>query len=277
MNQFSRTYGICIDDDQQTIYIADCGNARIVEKSLNGSDVRIVAGGNGSGNRTDQLNGPTDLIIDRQDNSFIIADQGNRRVVRWPRQTASHGQVIIDDIDCARLALHRDGSVYVSDCVKNEVRRWKRGERQGILVAGGNGQGNQLNQLDFPTHLVVDDDHTLYVSDRDNHRVMKWVEDANEGMVVAGGNGRGNRPTQLSLPQGLFVDQFGDVYVADHGNGRVVRWCEGANQGTIVIAGAHKTQRLNQPFSPIGLSSDGEGNLYLSDMLNDRIQKFDKC
>ena len=33
---------------------------------------------------------------------------------------------------------------------KNEVRRWKIGETKGTIVAGGNGQGNQLNQLSYP-------------------------------------------------------------------------------------------------------------------------------
>ena len=70
-----------------------------------------------------------------------------------------------------------------------------------MVVAGGNGQGNQLNQLNGPTYIFVDDDLSLYVSDCGNHRVMKWVKDAKEGVVVAGGNGQGNSLTQLSLPQ----------------------------------------------------------------------------
>ena len=70
---------------------------------------------------------------------------------------------------------------------KHEVRRWKIGDKIGILVAGGNRQGNGLNQLDFPTCLCVDPDLSIYVSDRQNHRVMKWIEGATEGIVVAGG------------------------------------------------------------------------------------------
>jgi len=38
----------------------------------------VVAGGNGKGNRTDQLNNPTDIIINRERNYLIICDQGNR-------------------------------------------------------------------------------------------------------------------------------------------------------------------------------------------------------
>ena len=33
---------------------------------------------------------------------------------------------------------------------KDEVRRYRRGESQGTVVAGGNGNGNRLNQLSNP-------------------------------------------------------------------------------------------------------------------------------
>jgi hypothetical protein len=43
---------------------------------------QVVAGGNGKGNRMDQLNKPTDVIVDKKTNSLIIADTENNRVVR---------------------------------------------------------------------------------------------------------------------------------------------------------------------------------------------------
>ena len=61
--------------------------------------------------------------------------------------------------------MDKNGYIYVSDFKKDEVRRWKRGETNGIIVAGGNGKGNHLNQLNCPTYLFVDQDDSLYVSD----------------------------------------------------------------------------------------------------------------
>ena len=62
--------------------------------------------------------------------------------------------------------MDNNGNLYVSDPVKkNEVRRWKQGERKGRIVAGGNGEGNHLNQLNCPTYIFVDEDHSIYVSD----------------------------------------------------------------------------------------------------------------
>ena len=33
---------------------------------------------------------------------------------------------------------------------KHEVRRYTIGDKNGIVVAGGNGQGNKFNQLNVP-------------------------------------------------------------------------------------------------------------------------------
>ncbi|CAF4388479.1 unnamed protein product, partial [Rotaria sordida] len=41
---------------------------------------QVVAGGNGQGNRLDQLDYPSDVLIDKETDSLIICDQGNRRV-----------------------------------------------------------------------------------------------------------------------------------------------------------------------------------------------------
>ena len=262
-------------DDDQTIYVADYENDRIIEWQCNAREGRIVAGGNGRGDRMHQLNQPTDVIIDRETNSVIIADYGNRRVMRWSRQNNTHGEVIISDIDCSRLTMDKNGSLYVSDMRKNEVRRWKIGEKgQGTIMAGGNGQGHHFNQLNTPTGIFVDEDESLYVSDRDNHRVMKWVKDGREGVVVAGGNGRGDSWRQLSCPQGVLVDQLGHIYVADFDNHRVMRWCEGAKEGTLVVGGNGEGQQSNQLNGPTDLSFDRQGNLYVVDYENDRIQKF---
>ncbi|CAF2058621.1 unnamed protein product, partial [Rotaria magnacalcarata] len=99
------------------------------------------------------------------------------RVVRWSRRSGTtQGEVLIDNIACWGLAMDEQRYLYVSDYGKHEVRRYQLGEEICTLVAGGNGEGAGLNQLDFPGYLFVDRDHSVYVSDYSNHRVMKWVE-----------------------------------------------------------------------------------------------------
>jgi len=57
--------------------------------------------------------------------------------------------------------MDNEGSLYISDYKKHEVRRWRPGDMN--VVAGGNGQGNRLDQLDSPTYIFVDDDHRIQI------------------------------------------------------------------------------------------------------------------
>ncbi|CAF1202091.1 unnamed protein product [Adineta steineri] len=224
----------------------------------------------------DQLNWPTDMIVDQQNHSIIIADLGNRRVLRWLNQNRNQ-KIIIENIDCCCLAMDKHGFLYVSDRSMNTVRRWKMGEynNEGIVVAGGNAIGDQLNQLNYPRFIFVDKEQSVYVSDQNNHRVMKWKKDAKEGRIVAGGNGRGGNLNQLSCPQGVIVDDVGQIYVVDFWNARVMRWCEGKEEGEIVVGGNGRGNQSNQLNGPRGLSFDDEGSIYVADWSNHRIEKFE--
>jgi sugar lactone lactonase YvrE len=276
LNQLKTPWGLYVDNEHQTIYIADSGNHRILEWKYGATSGLVVAGGNGQGNQSNQLRNPRHVIVDKETDSLIISDTENSRVMQWPlRKGAISGKIIISDICCHGLAIDNDGYLYVPDFTKHEVRRWKIGESVGTLVAGGNGAGNRLNQLNGPMHVFVDEDHSVYVSDQNNHRVMKWERGANEGIVVAGGQGLGNSLSQLSDPRGVIVDRLGAVYVADTGNHLIMRWCKDAKQGNIVVGGNGQGGQPNQFYYPIDLSFDRQGNLYVVDMGNCRIQRFD--
>ncbi|CAF4380520.1 unnamed protein product, partial [Rotaria sp. Silwood2] len=272
-NQFNDPCGLCIDDDQ-TVYVADYSNHRIVEWKCDAMTARVVAGGNGKENDSDQLTGPTDVIIDKGRDSFIICDYGNKGIVRWPRQNGSNGETIISNVGCHGLTMDDDGSLYVVDFGKHEVRRYQMGEGQGAVVAGGNGSGNRLDQLSYPRYVFVDREYSVYVSDTSNHRVMKWMKGAKQGIVVAGGQGEGNCLTELSKPYGVVVDQSGAVYVADYSNNRIVRWIQEASQGNIIVGGNGQGNQSNQLYGPTDLSFDREGNLFVVDNGNKRLQKF---
>ncbi|CAF1406171.1 unnamed protein product, partial [Rotaria sp. Silwood1] len=274
INQLSDPLGLYVDDDQ-TIYAADYSNHRIVEWKQGATSGQVVAGGNGQGSGDHQLYTPRDVIIDKERDSLIICDFSNRRVVRWPRRNGTSGEKIISNIFCVGLTMDENGSLYVTDDVKHEVRRYRKGKSQGTVIAGGNGSGNRLDQLSSPRYVFVDRDHSVYVSEWDNHRVMKWMEGAKQGIIVAGGQGKGNDLTQLSYPRGVVVDQLGTAYVADAGNNRIMRWSKGATQGSVIVGGRGSGEQSNQLNWPVGLSFDRHGNLYVVDYGNHRVQKFE--
>ncbi|CAF3275484.1 unnamed protein product, partial [Rotaria socialis] len=211
-NQLNWPHGLFVDDDQ-TVVIADYLNHRIIQwKNGDTTNGQVVAGGKDRGNGLHQLYGRTDVLIDKETDSLIICDWGNRRVVRWSRRSGTtQGEILIDNIHCFGLAMDDQRNLCVSDVAKHEVRRYQLGEKNYTLVAGGNGKGNDTNQLNEPRYLAVDRQQNVYVSDKNNGRVMKWNKGAKEGIVVAGGQGERSALTQLYYPNGLFVDTLGTL------------------------------------------------------------------
>ncbi|CAF5048240.1 unnamed protein product [Rotaria sp. Silwood1] len=102
--------------------------------------------------------------------------------------------------------------------------KWMEGAKQGIVVAGGQGYGNNLTQLSSPYGVVVDQLGTVYVTDFGNDRIMRWPKGATQGSVIVGGNGSGEQSNQLNMPIGLSFDRHGNLYVVDYGNHRVQKF-----------------------------------------------------
>ncbi|CAF1256498.1 unnamed protein product [Adineta ricciae] len=275
LNQLNDPVGICIDDENQTIYIADTQNHRIMKWKIGQKQGEVVAGGTGQGKRIDQLNQPRNVIWNKANRALIIADSLNFRVVQCTWQNGVKQQILFSDTSCYGLFLDKNGSLYVSDCTKREIRRWKEGETNGTVVAGGNGRGNRCDQFEYPTFLSVDKDDSVYVTDEDNNRVMKWTKNAQEGIVVAGGNGEGDNLNQFSVPGGVIVDELNNVYIADGVNVRIICWPPGSREGSVIVGRGRVGNEADQLALPRGLSFDCEGNLYVVDSHNNRVQKFE--
>ena len=262
-------------DDNQFLYITEYSNHRVTKWNLRGMVGQIVAGGNGKGSSSDQLSDPVGIIVDRVRDSLFIGDIRNNRIVQWSLQGARSGKAIISGVSSTGLTMDEQGFLYVSDWDRNEVRRWRVGDRHGTLVAGGNGRGNHLNQFYGPRKVFVDQNHSVYVPDINNDRVMKWMKGATEGIVVAGGQGRGSALSQLYYPEAIIVDQLGTLYIADRQNHRIVRWRKGATAGEILVGRNGAGSRLDQLNQPTDLFFDWQGNLFVADSYNHRVQKFE--
>ncbi|CAF1021535.1 unnamed protein product [Rotaria sordida] len=267
-NQFKSPEGLFVDDEEN-LYIADELNHRIIKWKAHATIGQVIAGGNGEGNETHQLQYPTDVIVDKETDSLIICDRRNKRVVRWPRQNGTSGTTILSNVDCWGLTMDESGSLYVSLFDESAVRRYERGDSEGTVVAGGNGRGNNLDQLNRPSFVFVDRGHSVYVTDLYNDRVMKWKKNAKTGIVVGGGYGLGSSREQLQNPRGIVVDQSGNLYVADDSNNRIMCWPEGAKQGSVVIDG-----KSGQWKGADGLSFDRYGNLYVVNVDSYRVRRF---
>jgi sugar lactone lactonase YvrE len=112
LQQLHYPHGLVVDDND-TVFIADWRNHRIVAWKKGDNKGHIVAGGQGEGNGLHQLNRTTDVRIDKDMQSLIICDCGYGRVVRWPLNYGIQGEILVDNIDCHGLAMDRQGCLYV--------------------------------------------------------------------------------------------------------------------------------------------------------------------
>jgi len=143
----------------------------------------------------------------------------------------------------------------------------------GVVVAGGNGQGSAANQFNQPTAMCIDATGNIYVVDGPNHRIQKWAPNATTGVTVAGGNGQGSAANQFSFPSGLYVDDLGNMYITDCLNARVQKWAPNATSGVTVAGGNGWGSAANQLMLPGGVFVK-DGDVYIMDSDNARVQKW---
>ncbi|CAF3347496.1 unnamed protein product [Rotaria socialis] len=108
------------------------------------------------------------------------------------------------------------------------VKQYRVGYNGGRVVAGANGKGNRLDQLDHPHCVFVDHDHSVYMSDKNKHRVMAWEDDAKQ----------------------VVVDRLCTVYVADAKNLRIMRCPKESTQRNIIAGGNGDRGQSKQLYVP---------------------------
>ena len=64
------------------VYVADYGNQRVVRWENGANQGTVIVGGNGPGERTNQLSEPMGLFFDRHGHLYV-ADNGNDRIQRF--------------------------------------------------------------------------------------------------------------------------------------------------------------------------------------------------
>ena len=220
-------------DNSGSIFVLDGGNGSVTKWIPRNSSGTVVTGGHGIGNNVNQLNGPRGMFIDPSRSMIWIADAFNHRTVKWSSPITStvvcgsYGSnntqfyypfdVFVDTSD--------SNTFYVADTGNHRIQMWLSGATSGHTVAGITGYyGNGLNQLWYPTTIMVDNHRNMYIADSNTNRILKWLIGASSGVVIAGDRTSGVQSNQLYYPISIHFDSTGSLYVVDTYNNRIQKF-----------------------------------------------------
>lgn len=270
-------YGLFIANGSDILYIADTGNNRILKWLPGDSSGILVAGGQGPGSNATQLEKPSKVCVDQNENIYV-ADLRNHRIQYFNRGSFT-GQTIAGNSGFGPLVnpfgeifgigVDLANNVYTSEYDESRVIKWTPNSTLGSIVAGNGINGNLPVQLNFPTDFYVNPrTGTLFIPNQGSHCITKWSSGDIIGVTVAGTCGiSGTNETLLTVPLDVTFDRFENMYVTDRANdGRVVMFPPNSPIGIPII-----TTGLNNPMS---IAVDTHLNLYVSDYGHERIVKY---
>ncbi|CAF4258647.1 unnamed protein product, partial [Rotaria sordida] len=120
-------------DQQQSVYVSDRDNNRVIKWDNGAKEGIVVAGDQGQGDAPTQLNWPKGLFVDVL-GTIYVADDRNDRVMRWPKG-ATQGIVIAGGNGAGGgganqlkgpqgLSSDRGGNLYVAEWGNDRVQRF---------------------------------------------------------------------------------------------------------------------------------------------------------
>ncbi|CAF2938745.1 unnamed protein product [Rotaria sp. Silwood2] len=272
-SDLSSPYDIAIDS-RDNIIVADTENHRLQKYFTNGTNMTLL---------TDIK--ALSIFIDKFDNIYAT-DAFDDEV----RILSSNGELItiIDGSEISGsvvnhlvlngqpgLYVDTNSTVYISDTGNHRVIKYYQNSTSGIVVAGGKGQGPELNQLNTPYGIYVDEINeigAIYICDLQNHRIQKWLKGANEGITVVA------NADQLHSPVSILLQSTANrtiMLISSFSANRVFKWIPYKQEAESIIAGIGGFgTEVNQLDAPRGIKFDKYWNLYVADDGNNRIQKF---
>ncbi len=202
-------------DNNDTLYVCDRDNDRIMKYNVNTTIGIVAAGVSGTpGSSPTQLNQPKGVAVDQM-GDIIVADSSNYRIQRFPLGSTVGTTIAINsssNILGVTRDLHIDvnNAIYVTDSDYSRVVKFYPNNGIGVILAGSSGPGSAADQLLSPFGNFMDGNQTLYIADNGNDRIQKWPDGATSGITVAGVTGLANSSlAYLNKPMAVIVDNNG--------------------------------------------------------------------
>ena len=186
-DKLNHPYGIDRDSTTGTIYIADFQNGRVMQYTKNASSGTVVAGGNGHGLQTNQLNRPYAVYFDSFSNYLYIANGGANNIVRW-KIDSTNWTLVAGSLNgtggdsltllsgATDVTLDPMGNIYIADRRNHRIQWFEVGQSNGTTIAGITSvPGSTSTRLAEPVSLMLDNQLNLFVVDSRNHRIQKFL------------------------------------------------------------------------------------------------------
>ncbi|MEW6730569.1 MAG: Ig-like domain-containing protein [Acidobacteriota bacterium] len=250
-------------DSKDNLYIADvnCNCIRRLEPNGNqsifaGTGMPGFSGDNGPASKA-QLQSPTDIAIDLNNNIYIC-DSFNNRI----RKIDSDG-IITTVAGNGRPDFTGDGGLAVNA------------------------------SLAEPRGVAVDARGNIFIADSTNHRIRRVDTTGIISTVVGsqsqgGFSGDGGLATEASLnsPKAVAVDGAGNIFISDEGNNRVRMVTNPelpgggiittfAGQGALEVGGENIASVRARLVQPSDVAFDARGNVYIAEVAIGRIRAID--
>ena len=209
--EFNSPHGIAFDDNNH-LYVADCGNNRVQKFDIKGTYL-LTFGTSTRGRGNGQLNGPIGVTV--HDHQMYVTENGNDRVsvfqcngqflhiiganhVKHPWYIAvSANHLLVAD------ASHDCISIFTLD-----------GNYMGKYGTRGTAKG----KLNYPCGITTDMYGYILVTECFNNRVSSFDK---EGTFIHSFGSKGYGLGQFSNPREIAISPTGDIYVCDTGNDRI--------------------------------------------------------
>ncbi|MEM6998894.1 MAG: hypothetical protein AAF419_03530 [Pseudomonadota bacterium] len=250
-NSFDTPTGIFVDDSG-ILWVTDWSNNRILRfdnasTKTNGANADGVLGqsnytDDGDGLSQNEMSNPIDVVVE-PDGTLWVADQNNRRVLRFDNASAkangANADAVLGQADFVSAGVGPTqsemgsasgleiicNSLYVSDNSNNRILVWNNPQSkanganadkvfgQSNYTSGGD--GTSQNDLSGPRLLTSDKLNNLYVCDAVNNRILVFNEvgskssNANADLVLGQSNftsnSSGTSQSELNNPRGIGV------------------------------------------------------------------------
>ena len=255
---------ITIDSDN-SFYIADSGNSRIIKFDPKGN-MLFSWGKLGSSNG--EFRHPTGVFVNS--NYVYVADTGNARIqmfdklgnfiYSWGTYGNDNGMFHTP----VSISADSSGNLFVVDSGLNTIQIFDiHGSYQDEIPAVYNVNEN-FNGIKI---ITFDSKDNFYIVTTDN-KILRYTS---IGKFVNYYGSGGVEEGRFNNPSGVVVDSKGYLYVADTGNHRIQKF---DRSGNFVLSWGTEGMSSGQFEEPVGLAVDPADNIYIVDKKNNNIQKF---